>query len=134
MWIYEGKEFSEEEVDNYFGFVYIITDLGTNKKYVGKKFFTKAKTKIVNKRKKRTRVQSDWLDYFGSNKVLIEEVKVKGQDNYRREIIKLCQSKGECSYWEAKLQFQYDVLYSEDYYNEWISCKIHKSHLRSKMK
>lgn len=134
MWIYEGKEFSEEEADNYFGFVYIITDLGTNKKYVGKKFFTKAKTKIVNKRKKRTRVQSDWLDYFGSNKVLIEEVKIKGQDNYRREIIKLCQSKGECSYWEAKLQFQYDVLYSEDYYNEWISCKIHKSHLRSKIK
>jgi hypothetical protein len=134
MWVYEGTEFSEEEANNYFGFVYIITDLDANKKYIGKKFFTKAKTNIVNKKKKRTRVQSDWLDYFGSNKVLIEEVKVKGQDNYRREILKLCQSKGECSYWEAKLQFQYDVLYSEDYYNEWIYCKIHKSHLRSKLK
>ena len=120
MWVYEGTEFSEEEANNYFGFVYVITDLDANKKYIGKKFFTKAKTNIVNKKKKRTRVQSDWLDYFGSNKVLIEEVKVKGQDNYRREILKLCQSKGECSYWEAKLQFQYDVLYSEDYYNEWI--------------
>lgn len=134
MWVYEGTEFSEEEANNYFGFVYVITDLDANKKYIGKKFFTKAKTNIVNKKKKRTRVQSDWLDYFGSNKVLIEEVKVKGQDNYRREILKLCQSKGECSYWEAKLQFQYDVLYSEDYYNEWIYCKIHKSHLRSKLK
>jgi len=68
-WIYEDKPFSDEQSEDYFGFVYIITDLDTEKKYIGKKFFTKAKTKIVNKRKKRTRVQSDWLDYFGSNKL-----------------------------------------------------------------
>jgi len=131
-WIYEDKPFSDEQSEDYFGFVYIITDLDTEKKYIGKKFFTKAKTKIVNKRKKRTRVQSDWLDYFGSNKLLIEEVKNKGQDKFRREIIKLCKSKGECSYWEAKLQFEHDVLYSDNYYNDWIMCKIARTHLRSK--
>jgi len=131
-WIYEDKPFSDEQSEDYFGFVYIITNLDTEKKYIGKKFFTKAKTKIVNKRKKRTRVQSDWLDYFGSNKLLIEEVKNKGQDKFRREIIKLCKSKGECSYWEAKLQFEHDVLYSDNYYNDWIMCKIARTHLRSK--
>lgn len=134
MWYYENALFDESLITDYLGFVYIITDLDTDKKYIGKKFFTKSKIKMVNKKKKRIRVQSDWLDYFGSNKVLIEEVKLKGSDRFKREIIKLCKSKGECSYWEAKLQFQYDVLYSEDFYNEWISCKIHKSHLRSKMK
>lgn len=134
MWYYENNLFDESLIRDYLGFVYIITDLDTDKKYIGKKFFTKSKIRMVNKKKKRIRIQSDWLDYFGSNKGLIEEVKLKGSDRFKREIIKLCKSKGECSYWEAKLQFQYDVLYSEDYYNEWISCKIHKSHLRSKMK
>lgn len=132
VWLYNGKPFLQEQSEEYFGFVYIITNLDTDKKYIGKKFFTKAKTKVVNKRKKRSRVQSDWLDYYGSNKILNEEVSLVGKDRFRRDIVKLCKSKGECSYWESKLQFENDVLYSDQFYNDWIMCKISRSHLRSK--
>jgi len=132
VWLYNDKPFLQEQSEEYFGFVYIITNLDTDKKYIGKKFFTKAKTKIVNKRKKRSRVQSDWLDYYGSNKILNEEVSIVGKDKFRRDIVKLCKSKGECSYWESKLQFENDVLYSDQFYNDWIMCKISRSHLRSK--
>jgi len=58
---------------------------------------------------------------------LVEE---KGQDNYIREILKLCRTKGECSYYEAKYQFEFDVLLSDEYYNEFIGCKIHSKHVR----
>ena len=58
---------------------------------------------------------------------LVEE---KGVDNYRRDVLYLCRTKGECSYYEAKLQFQYDVLLSDEYYNEFIGCKIHSKHIR----
>lgn len=59
-------------------------------------------------------------------------VESKGKDNYKREILRLCRTKGECSYYEAKLQFQYDVLLSDEFYNEFIGCKIHAKHIRDK--
>ena len=114
-WIYKGEVFSD--VDKYVGFVYIITNLRTDKKYIGKKLFHFAKTKQVKGKKKRYKVDSDWQDYFGSNDELNEHVKVLGPDAFRREIIRLCTSKGEMSYFEAKYQFQYDVLESDQWYN-----------------
>ena len=126
-WIYKGEVFSD--VDKYVGFVYIITNLRTDKKYIGKKLFHFAKTKQVKGKKKRYKVDSDWQDYFGSNDELNEHVKVLGPDAFRREIIRLCTSKGEMSYFEAKYQFQYDVLESDQWYNTWIMCKVHRKHL-----
>ena len=133
-WTYEEKEFNpdDEFLEPYQGFVYMITELDTGKKYIGKKFFWKPKTLPVTKTRKRkvkTRVQSDWPKYHGSSaevKTLVEE---KGSDNFKREILKLCRTKGECSYYEAKLQFQYDVLLSDEFYNAFIGCKIHAKHL-----
>lgn len=123
----------DEAPEEYQGFVYLITEIDTDKKYIGKKFFWKPKilpkTK-TRKRRVRTRVESDWKDYYGSSaevKLLVEE---KGVDNYRRDILYLCKTKGECSYYEAKLQFEHDVLLRDDYYNEFIGCKIHSKHLR----
>src|SRR6056300_783294 len=129
MWIYEDKEFNETP-EEYQGFVYMITELDTGKKYVGKKFFWKPKTLPVTKtrkRRKKTRVQSNWRDYYGSS----ESVKtlVESGQAFHREVLRLCRTKGECSYYEAKLQFQYDVLLRDDYYNEFIGCKIHSKHL-----
>ena len=132
MWYYNDKVF-DETPEEYQGFVYQITELDTGKKYIGKKFFWKPKTLPVTKTRKRrvkTRVESDWKVYYGSSaevKLLVEK---KGACNYRRDILKLCKTKGECSYYEAKLQFQYDVLLSDDYYNEFIGCKIHSKHIR----
>jgi len=132
MWFYNDNEF-DQTPEEYQGFVYEITELDTNKKYIGKKFFWKPKilpkTK-TRKRRSRTRVESDWRKYYGSSTDVQMLVEQKGVDNFRRDILKLCKTKGECSYYEAKLQFEHDVLLKDEYYNEFIGCKIHSKHLR----
>ena len=136
-WLYEDKEFTPDEnlLEPYQGFVYQITELDTGMKYIGKKFFWKPKTLPVTKTRKRrvkTRVESDWMKYYGSSQELKEQVASRGPENYKREILKLCRTKGECSYYEAKLQFEYDVLLRDEYYNAFIGCKIHAKHLPQK--
>ena len=134
MWVYENKDFNQTP-DEFQGFVYMVTEKDTGKKYIGKKFFWKPKTLPITKTRKRrvrTRVESDWRTYYGSSKEVQSLVESKGKDNYKREILRLCKTKGECSYYEAKLQFQYDVLLSDEYYNEFIGCKIHAKHIRDK--
>ena len=126
-WTYKDDLFTEEMIDNYVGFVYIITNMTNGKKYIGKKLFTKSKTYQKNKKKKRKRVLSDWETYTGSNQLLNEDVK-KG-NIIKKEILHLCKTRGECSYYEAKEQFARDVLYKDDYYNTWIQCKIRRGHL-----
>lgn len=120
------------DMESYQGFVYVIIEKSTNKKYIGKKFFWKPKilpkTK-TRKRRQRVLVESDWRDYFGSSKEVQSLVEQNGESNYTRIILKLCKTKGECSYYEAKLQFEYDVLLRDDFYNEFIGCKIHSKHL-----
>ena len=122
-------EFTEEHIGEAFGFVYMITHLKTGRKYIGKKFFTKSKTKQVKGKKKRSRVSSDWMTYWGSNKKLQEEVKENGVDQYIREILHLCKTRSECSYWETWEIFSRHALMNESYYNEWVSCRIRKDHL-----
>jgi len=131
-WMMNGNEFElgENTHKEIYGFVYLITCKKTNKQYVGKKFFWSSKTKTIKGKKKRSKVESDWKDYFGSNKILIEDVKVNGKDNYTREILHLCKTKGECNYLEAYEQFTRKVLIGEDYYNEWIMVKVHRSHIK----
>ena len=131
MWYYNEKVF-DSAPEEYQGFVYQITDLTNNKKYIGKKFFWKPKTLPVTKTRKRrvkTRVESDWQSYYGSSvevKLLVEK---HGSESFHREILTLCKTKGECSYYEAKYQFEFDVLLKDEYYNEFIGCKIHSKHL-----
>lgn len=133
MWLYEDKEFTD--VNDYIGFVYIITNLTNNKKYVGKKNFYFARTKQVKGKKKKYKIESDWKEYFGSNQELIDDVNKYGENNFRREILRLCTNKAEFSYYEAKYQFEYDVLLKpEEWYNSWISCRIRSSHLRHLIK
>lgn len=133
MWYYEGKEFTSEDIGEYMGFVYIITDKTNEKKYVGKKLF-KSKRRLPplkGKTRRRTKVvESDWQDYFGSSdevKMLVEE---HGRDNFHREILHLCDTKGVMSYLEAKEQFDRNVLLDDSYYNGIIQCKIHRSHVK----
>jgi hypothetical protein len=127
MWYYNNEEF--EDIGEYVGFVYLITNLTNSKKYIGKKNFYFTKSKQVNGKKKRYKVVSDWKDYYGSNKELAKDVEDLGKDAFKREILRLCKSKGEFGYFEAKYQFEHNVLESEDYYNSWIMCRIHKKHL-----
>ena len=131
MWLYNGKEFTTAPED-YQGFVYEITELSTGKKYIGKKFFWKPKILPKTKKRKRrvkTRVESDWMDYYGSSQTVRRIAINEGYSAFKRQILRLCKTKGECSYYEAKLQFENDVLLKDEYYNEFIGCKIHSKHL-----
>jgi len=128
-WLLNGAVF-EEPSENDYGFVYKITNNIDNKIYIGKKLFWFKKTKILKGKKKRYLAPSDWKTYFGSSKAVQEDVKRLGEDMFTREIIRLCKNKGECSYYEAKFQFEHNVLYEpERYYNDWIICRVHRKHI-----
>jgi hypothetical protein len=130
MWVREEKEFLEIP-DGIIGFVYKITNTITGKQYIGKKLFTAAGRKQVKGKRKRIRVESNWRDYYGSNKELLHDVATHGREHFHREILHLCTTKGQCSYFEAKEHFQHSVLEHPDlYYNDWIMCRIHRKHLK----
>ena len=128
-----AEEFTEEHIQDNFGFVYLITHNPTGRKYIGKKFFTKAATRQVKGKRKKIRKSSDWEMYWGSNKKLQEEVKTNGPSEYTREVLHLCKSRSECAYWETFEIFSRHALLNDGYYNEWVSCKITKDHLKLKV-
>lgn len=130
-WTYKDKDFTEADIGDNYGFVYVITNIQTGKKYVGKKFFYSMKTKVLKGKKKRLKVTSDWQTYYGSNKELQNHVTMLTESMFTREIIHLCKSKGECGYIEAKEQFDRGVLESDDYYNSWIMVRVRKSHIKA---
>ncbi len=128
-WLYEDKEFTE--VEDYYGFIYLIENLVNGKKYIGRKFLTKAGYKTVKGKRKKIRVESDWRDYYGSSNSLKEDIDVYGKDSFRRTILRLCKSRGECNYFETKYIFDNDAILDPKYYNSWVSCKIQASHVKA---
>jgi len=133
MWFYNGKEFTSEDIGEYIGFVYLITDQDNGKKYVGKKLLkSKRKLKpLKGKTRRRTKiVESDWKTYYGSSEEVKQMVEEKGADNFHREILHLCFKKGELGYLELREQMLRDVLLREDYYNGIVQAKIHRSHVK----
>ena len=140
-WIYQGAQIDTLPEDCV-GFVYLITNNVSGRKYIGKKLakFSKTTYKVVKlkngtkkKKKIRSKVDSDWQDYYGSNDQLNKDVATLGKENFTREIIFYCKSKAECSYIEAREQFRHQVLESADYYNGQISVRVHGSHIRDKL-
>ena len=127
--------------DDCIGFVYLIVNTVTGRKYIGKKLakFSKTSYKVVTqkngvkkKKKIKSKVESDWQTYYGSNDVLNEDVNKLGNDKFTREILFYCNSKAQCSYIEAREQFTHKVLESTDYYNGQISVRVHGSHILGK--
>jgi len=140
-WLYNGSEILDLPEDC-IGFVYMITNIVTGRKYIGKKLakFSKTTYKTVklkngNKKKKkiRSKIDSDWRDYYGSNDQLNKDVETLGKENFKREILYYCKSKAECSYIEAREQFTHRVLESQDYYNGHIQVRVHGSHIINKL-
>lgn len=129
-WYYEYNPIDESILESYVGFVYCITNLTNGRRYIGKKLLKFKRSKQVKGKKKRFLVDSDWRTYWGSNKALIADVQALGEDKFRRDIMRLCASKGECNYFEAKLQFECNVLETDSFYNDWIMLKVHRSHLK----
>ena len=140
-WTYQGNVVTELPEDCV-GFVYIIVNTLSGKMYVGKKLakFAKTSYKVVKlkngtkKRKKiKSKINSDWQDYYGSSVELSADIAQLGVDKFTREILHYCKTKSECTYIEAKIQFERKVLESDDYYNGQISCRIHQSHIKGKI-
>ena len=141
VWLYENTQI-ETLPEDCVGFVYLITNKLSGRKYIGKKLakFSKTSYKVVklkngNKKKKRIRskIDSDWQLYYGSNTELNKDIERLGAENFTREILFYCRSKAECSYIEAREQFRHQVLESDDYYNGQIVCRIHGSHIKNKI-
>ena len=131
MWTYENKLYDEAPKE-YMGFVYLITDLTTNRKYIGKKLFwnTRKLKPLKGKTRRRTQVvESNWKNYYGSNEELQQLVENSHAERFEREILHLCTKKGIMSYLEAREQFDRNVLLSDEYYNNFIGCKIHGKHV-----
>ena len=130
-WIFKNESYDPEyDKISHAGFVYIITNNITGKKYIGKKIFTFAKTKQVKKKKKKFRIASDWKSYFGSNKELKHDVENLGKENFTREILHLCKTKGTANYFEIYEIMVRQAILSEEYYNQWISVKVSKSQIK----
>ena len=113
-----------------FGFIYEITNITNGKKYIGKKQMVRKIRRSPLKGKKRKRIdfiESDWKTYTGSSDALNIDIATLGLDQFVFKILKFCNSKFELSYFEAKMQFEKDVLLSEDYYNGIINCRIGKA-------
>jgi hypothetical protein len=128
-WLYNDKEVNELP-DGVEGFVYLITNLENNRKYVGKKLarFKTTKPPLKGKtRKRRGFKESDWREYWGSSEHLLADVKLLGEDKFKREILHYCPSRGALSYMEAKEQFDRRVLETDEYYNGIINVRIGSS-------
>ena len=126
--MYKNKEVTEISSE-YIGFVYLITNITNNRKYIGKKLtqFKRSKRPLKGRtNKRRYTVESDWKDYYGSSDELSADVEQLGKDKFKREILFWCTSKSELSYIEAREQFSHKVLESRDWYNGHIRVRVHQ--------
>ena len=139
-WTYQGQVV-EELPEDCVGFVYNITNLLTGRQYIGKKLakFSKTTYKTVKlkngtkkKKKIRSKIDSDWQEYYGSSPNLTADINTLGKENFTREILYYCKSKSETSYIEAREQFDRKVLESDEYYNGHIQVRVHGSHIKIK--
>ena len=132
-WTYLDKTFESEDILDYYGFIYRITNTTNGHDYIGRKYFTTIKKRPPlkgKKNKRRETVETDWKDYWGSSARLVEDMARLGKDKFTREIIHLCKSRGETNYMEAYYQFKEGVLLKENNYNGIIQIKLGKGSVK----
>ncbi len=109
-WTHKGSTFTSDDIGNFFGFVYCITNLTNGRKYIGRKYFTQRRKPRSGTSKRRVTSESDWKKYYGSSPELKADVKNLGTHNFKREILSLHSTKGTVNYEETKQLFLNNVL------------------------
>lgn len=115
--------------ENPFGIIYLITNKSNNKKYIGKKQILSKRKKPPLKGKTRKRtviIETDWKSYTSSCNELVQDIEKFGIENFEFRIIRFCDNKSQLAYFEAKEQFDKEVLIKEDYYNSMINLRLKK--------
>ena len=107
-WLYKGTTFTSDDIGNFFGYVYRITNIQNGRQHIGRKYFYQKRKPKGGKR--RITSESDWKRYYGSSDELKQDVKEYGKDNFRREIISLHETLGKVNYEETKQLFLHNVL------------------------
>jgi hypothetical protein len=135
MWHYHNEEFdpADGELDpkKVYGFVYLITNKKSGRKYIGKKLFFFKGFRKVNKKRKRVLNESDWREYYGSSNAVQKDIEALGKTSFHREILHLCRSKSECSYLEAKEQIDRRCIIDPIYYNDQIRVRVTRNQLKA---
>ena len=132
-WTYNGTAFESKDINEYYGFIYRITNTVNGYDYVGRKYFKTIKKRPPlkgKKNKRRETVETDWKEYWGSSPRLQADIDQLGKDKFTREIIHLCESRGETNYLEAYYQFKEDVLLRENNYNGIIQIRLGKNSVK----
>lgn len=123
-WEFNGNSFTSEDIGKFVGFVYMIESLNDGRLYIGRKYFHSIRK--VKGKARRQRKESDWKTYYGSSKELLTLVEEYGKLNFKRIILSLHTTRGDCNYEEVKQQFLHDVLEDDRYLNENINGKWHR--------
>ena len=126
-WTLDGKKFTSDDIGDFYGYVYRITNLVSGHDYIGRKYFnTVRKLNPLKgfKRKRKVTKETDWQEYWGASKRLLEDIEKLGKANFKREIICLCETRGDTNYMEAKIQFDEEVLLNPNNYNGIIAIKL----------
>lgn len=124
-WLYKGKVLEEDDIPpKAAGFIYLITHKATGRRYIGRKLLTRAHRRQKNKKIIRSRVESDWREYWSSSPELLAAIEAEGTDNFVREVLMFAPTKGLMNYLEERFQYTLGVLESEDWYNTNIRAKM----------
>ena len=129
-WYYKNEIFNSTNIGKAFGFIYLIEEIDTGRIYIGQKVFWGKRPRMVNKKKKIIKCESDWKNYYSSSSYIMEEVANNKSSNYKRSILVLCKSAGQMNYVELKLQMDLRALESDNFINGYVGGRISQSHIK----
>lgn len=144
-WEYNDKTVNciEELPKEVYGFIYKITHIESGKDYIGKKQLIQVRKKRLTKKEialhqkpgrkpksKTVKTESNWLNYYGSSSELLADIEKHGKEAFKREIIHVCYSKKQLTYWEIYYQMITQVLLRDSSYNSNIQGKFFREDLK----